>query len=113
MGEGLVEASEIGTTFVPRFRADVATVEVGDEAVLFEEDTGNLHQLDPIATIVCGFFDGQTSIADVVTDLAEGFDAPRETIETDVLAMIRRLGRLGLFVGVSGVTIPEEPMVDC
>ena len=63
-------------SFVPRFRAGVAFVPVKDEALLYIEDTGELHQIDAIGAIICRVFDGHTSIEVAATELADGFDAP-------------------------------------
>lgn len=104
----LAEPSTIDRSFVPRFRDAVVLVPVQDEAVLFEEDVGALHQLDPIATIVCQLFDGQTAIAQIVDDLAEAFVADRSAIEGDVLTMLRGLGHKGLLHGIQGDESVED-----
>ena len=92
----------IDSEFVPRFRDQVAAIPVQDEAVLYEVDTGRIHQLDPIAAIVCNRFDGNSSIATAVDELATAFGVDRETVEADVLELTRQLGYLGLFEGVQG-----------
>jgi hypothetical protein len=94
--------AEIGVTFVPRLRDMVVAVPVKNESVLYEEDTGAVHQLDPIATLVCGMFDGERSIERVVGELTAAFGADRSVIETDVLGLTRDLGRRGLLMDVRG-----------
>lgn len=96
----LLAADEIGPSFVPRLRDGVVSVPVQDESVLYEEDTGSLHQLDAIATLVCGLFDGQTSIQSMAQELASAFEADPHVIERDVLDLARDLGRRGLLVQV-------------
>ena len=108
MTEARPTADAITTTFVPRLRDHVASVPVQHEAVLYEEDTGTLHQLDAIATVVCGSFDGEVSVARIVDDLAEQFGADREVVEVDVLAMVRHLAGLGLLDGVGPRAAVEE-----
>jgi hypothetical protein len=98
----------IDASFVPRLRDEVAFVPVADEAMLYVEETGLLHQLDPIGAAIYRVFDGRTTIADSATELAHAFGAPRQTVEADVVSFARELGRLGLLEGVQG----EEPVDD-
>lgn len=87
--------------FVPRFRDEVAFVPVKDEALLYVEATGELHQLDAIGAITCQVFDGTTSIAAAASQLADAFGAPRQQVEADVLAFAERLGGYGLLEGLA------------
>ena len=103
-----LEPAAIDPEFVPRFREPVVLVPVQDEAVLYEQDTGRIHQLDPIGTMVSGCFDGASSIAAIVDDLAEAFAADRVVIEADVLEFARRVGRLGVLEGVEGDFYRDE-----
>ncbi len=47
--------------------------------------------LDPIATEILKTVDGKRSLGGVIDDLAARFNAPRETIATDVTALLRDL----------------------
>ena len=113
MSTDLLDPNAIDPSFVPGLREPVVVVPVKDEAVLYEEDTGRLHQLDPIATIGVGLFDGQNTLEQTVTELAEAFGADREVVEHDVLSLARDLGRRGLFDGVEGEMPGEEPDDGC
>jgi hypothetical protein len=88
-------------SFVPRFRDEVAIVPVKDEALLYVEATGELHQLDAIGAVTCRVFDGTTSIETAAAQLSEAFGAPRQQVEADVLAFAERLGRYGLLEGIA------------
>jgi hypothetical protein len=103
---------ELDDRFVPHLRDSVVAVPVAEEAVLYEEDTGELHRLDEVAAIVCSRFDGSTSVGRAVDELASAFGAPREVVNADVLAMIRELGRKGLLVGVQGGASTDERLDD-
>lgn len=46
---------------------------------------------DPIAVAILQELDGQTSIGTVIDRLAERYEAPREQIATDVLALLSDL----------------------
>jgi hypothetical protein len=80
----------IGDDFVPKLKDSVVPVTVGDETVLFDSDSGALHQLDPIGTIVCRHFDGGNMSA-IVKELCSLFAAPRRIIEADVFQLVRQL----------------------
>jgi hypothetical protein len=103
---------DIDTSFVPRFREAVAAIPVAEEAVLYEEDTGDLHRLDAIGAVVCSLFDGRTSITTAVDELVAAFGAPRDTIQTDVMRLVRELGFKGLLEGVTTPTPIEVEQVD-
>ena len=98
----------IDVDFVPRFREGVTAIPVQDEAILHEEATGSLHQLDQIAAMVCSLFDGRTSIEGVVSELATAFRADPEVVRPDVLALTRDLGTKGLLEGIQGDEPREE-----
>ena len=93
-------ATPLDPDFVPRFRDEVAFVPVQDEALLYVEATGELHQLDAIGAITCRVFDGTTSIEAAADQLADAFGAPRQQVQADVLAFAERLGRFGLLEGI-------------
>jgi hypothetical protein len=102
---------ELDERFVPRLRDGVVAVPVAEEAVLYEEDTGDLHRLDEVATIVVGRFDGSTSVGRAVDELVAAFGAPREVVGVDVLALVRELGQKGLLDGVQR-TVQADEAVD-
>jgi hypothetical protein len=107
MGDAPRAADAIDAAFVPVLRPSVVNIPVEREALLYDEETGVLHQLDPIATIVLELLDGDTSLAEAIEELDRLFEAPRARIETDVLAMAVELGELGLLDGVEAPTEPE------
>jgi hypothetical protein len=101
-------ATTLDPSFVPRFRDEVAFVPVKDEALLYVEATGELHQLDAIGAITCQVFDGTTSIEAAADQLADAFGAPRQQVEADVLAFAERLGGYGLLEGI----VADDPATD-
>ena len=100
MSEPTVPPETIELTFVPQPRASLTSVELDGETVVYDADTGAIHLLDHIATVVWTSFDGQSSLADVVDDLADAFSADRDTVSLDVLRLARDLGSQGLLDGV-------------
>lgn len=93
---------DIDLSRIPRFRERVAFVPVGEDAVLYDEASGEIYRLDRAAAKVCRLIDGQTSIGVAVELLARTFHAPCEMIEVDGLAMVRDLCQMGLLAGPEG-----------
>lgn len=110
MTTDLHDPDRLTSDFVPHLHEAMVMVEVADEAVLYDESSGHLHQLDAIGTVVCALFDGETTIRAMADDLAEAFGASRNTVEHDVLEMVRELGRAGVLAGVAGQS--EETQQD-
>jgi hypothetical protein len=97
----------IAPTSRPRFREQVALVPVGEDAVLYDEGSGEMYRLDRVAAKVCRLIDGRTSIEGAVDRLVRTFDAPCETIEADVVSMVRALCGMGLLACLDGRTRPR------
>lgn len=108
----LLHPDEIDASFVPRARERMATADLDGETVLFHEDTGGLHRLDTIATLVWSRFDGAATVHAITGELADAFQADRAVVEGDVLALVRRLGAEGLLAGVAAdpAVVGEEPV---
>ena len=58
--------------------------------MIYDEETNDLHHLNPTATIVFGLCDGTATIAEISSDISEAFGVPEHEIETQVRALIRR-----------------------
>jgi pyrroloquinoline quinone biosynthesis protein D len=50
-----------------------------------------IFEIDDIAAAVLGLCDGERSFTEIVAELAERYNAPRDVIENDVLAMLSDL----------------------
>jgi hypothetical protein len=94
-------ADHIDGRFKPLARASVASVELDGEGVLYDEEQGLTHLLNPTATVVWSCLDGERSVDDLGVELAEAFGADVMTVSADVLALVRELARQGLLEGVS------------
>ena len=60
----------------------------GEGTVLYDPETENTHILDDVAVDIIDLFRKEMSLDDVITELTKIYDAPKETIETDVLEFI-------------------------
>ena len=54
-------------------------VELDGEAVIYDEDTTDLHHLNPTATVVFGLCDGTSTMEEISADIADAFDVPIDT----------------------------------
>lgn len=99
--EELPKADDIDGAFVAVRRDGVSAVELDGEAVLMEDDTGGIHHLDRIATVIWNCLDGSCTLDELAADLAEAFKADLEVVREDVLQLAQTLGRTGLLAGVA------------
>lgn len=90
----------IDRSSAPRPRDDLAHVEIDGEAVIYDERSGAMHLLDPIATVVWGCLDGAVSLGQIARELADAFTADPSRVEGDVVAVVRSFGGQGLLAGV-------------
>lgn len=80
----------------PKVREDLAVVEIDGEAVIYDERTGDLHLLNPTATIVLGLCDGTATVKEFSSDIAGAFGMPAENVERQVRTLLRDLRKAGL-----------------
>jgi Coenzyme PQQ synthesis protein D (PqqD) len=81
---------------IPARREDVEWIELEGEAVLYDPSAHMLHRLNREAAAVWRSCDGSASTGQITCTLEEAYPASRETIATDVPAVIERLRRLSL-----------------
>lgn len=80
----------------PKVRDDLAVVELDGEAVIYDEETADLHHLNPTATIVFGLCDGTATMRQLAVELSDAFGVPVEEVEPQVRALIRQFRRAKL-----------------
>jgi PqqD family protein of HPr-rel-A system len=83
----------------PQTRQDLAVVVLDGEAVVYDEDSGGLHHLNPTATIVFQLCDGTTTVREMSSEISEVFGIPADDVEREVRALLRGLRRSGLMDG--------------
>ncbi len=83
----------------PRVRRDLTVVELDGEAVVYDERSGELHHLNPTATLIFGFLDGTVTIRDLAADVSDAFGVPADEVESQIRALVRRFRKLGLLNG--------------
>jgi hypothetical protein len=88
----------------PSFAADARPLAVGDtetalfegEAVVFREATKSIHRLNASAAAVWVCCDGETTVADMVDELADVFAISAHETERTVLEALGQLAEVGL-----------------
>jgi hypothetical protein len=96
-----VSAAAIEGSFRPRARGGLASVELDGETVLYDEDTGRTHVLNPTASLLWKIFDGEASLDELADDVADVFGEDVETVRPQLVELARDLGQQGLLVGVA------------
>ncbi|MGH2704414.1 MAG: HPr-rel-A system PqqD family peptide chaperone [Actinomycetota bacterium] len=86
----------------PRVRRDLAWVEVEDEAVVYDQATGDLHHLNQPATIVFTLCDGQSTVKELSDDISSAFGIPAAQVQREVRRLIREFRSFGLLEGGVG-----------
>jgi len=81
----------IDLTSVLARRSDVRYRHVPPETVLIRQSGPEVILLNGIAGRVLDLIDGRRSLAELVAALADEFEAPRPTLESDVLAFASEL----------------------
>ncbi len=93
----------------PRPRDTTVTEDVDGEAIVYLEETGALHVLNPTATLIWQHLDGQVSVDELAASLSDASGAPLDVVQADVLQAVRSFGAAGLLDGVQGS--PVQPTV--
>ena len=84
--------------FVPARSVTVYTVEIDDESVLLDGRDGGLHLLNPTASLVWAIVDGEATVSELASELADGFGIAPATALADLSAIVVELDATGLLV---------------
>jgi PqqD family protein of HPr-rel-A system len=87
------------TAIKPKIRDDLAAAELDGEAVIYDERTGELHHLNPTATIVFSLCDGTSTVREMSGEIAGAFGVPAGEVERDIRALLRTFRKAGLLNG--------------
>lgn len=82
----------------PRRQAGVLAQQTGGETVLLRLDDGGYYAVDEVGARIWELCDGTRAVAAIVDALCAEFDAPRATVELDVLDFIGDLRRERLLI---------------
>ena len=82
-----------------RARDDLTVISLDDEAVIYDEDTGNLHHLNQTAALVFSMCDGTESARELSASIALAYGVDAGEIEPQVRSVLRTLKHQGLVAG--------------
>ena len=91
----------------PQARADLTVVELDGEAVIYDEINGDLHRLNPTATLVFSLLDGSASVEDLALDIAKAYGMPVEEITAQVRELANQFASSHLLVGTEPDVLAE------
>ena len=110
MADELISPTDIDGAFRPRRAPSVAFTELDGEVVLYDEDTGHTHLLNPTAGVLWQCFDGEATLDELAADVAEAYGIDPEVAADDVRSIATSLGELGVLSGVRGATAEPPRM---
>ena len=76
---------------VPRIKATVAWAELDGEIVLYDQNTGSMHLLNPQAGAIWVRVDGVASLGEITADLRDSYQGDQKEIGQDVADFVDRL----------------------
>lgn len=77
----------------------VSELEVGDGVILYVEEADLLHRLNASAELVWRLCDGEASVGQLSSEIAEEFELDIEEVRVQIVALIGELDALGLVAG--------------
>jgi PqqD family protein of HPr-rel-A system len=80
----------------PRVRDELTVVELDGEAVVYDERTGDLHHLNPTATLVFGLCDGTATGRELAVDIADAYGQPVDEVVGQVQGLLRQFRKAKL-----------------
>ena len=80
----------------PKARADLATVVLDGEAVIYDSENEELHHLNQTATLVLAMCEGQATIREIAAEISQAFGVPEAEVEPQVRTLLRDLRKAKL-----------------
>jgi PqqD family protein of HPr-rel-A system len=80
----------------PMVREGLTVIELDGEAVVYDEQSGNLHHLNQTAALVFSLCDGTGTARELSSDIAQAYGLGVDQIAPQVRSLLRTLKREGL-----------------
>lgn len=80
----------------PKARADLATVVLDGEAVIYDAQNEELHHLNQTATLVLAMCEGDATIPQIAAEISQAFGVPTDEVEPQVRTLLRQLRKARL-----------------
>jgi PqqD family protein of HPr-rel-A system len=84
----------------PKVRDDLTVVVLDGEAVIYDDETGDLHHLNPTATIVFQLCDGSGTVPELASDIAAVFSMDGGEVRRQVEDVVEGFADAGLLAGI-------------
>ncbi len=107
MTDALIQPDEITADFKPKTRETLASIEIENEGLVFDEDAGSWHYLNPMARVIWDCCDGTGTVEEIARDISEVFQQDFDTVRESVLEALRQFGQQGLLEGVEQTVQPH------
>jgi len=75
----------------PKISPDVTVQQVGDESLVLDLDSGQIHQLNETAAWILARCNGESTLESIVEEFADRFSVDAETAASDVAKTIEQL----------------------
>src|SRR5256885_5381467 len=96
----------------PRVRDDLTVCNIDGEAVVYDPDGSELHYLNHSAALVLDLCDGEATVKQMSTAIADVYEEPIADVEKQVRSVVRQLQALNLLVPAkqpaAGKVAPNE-----
>lgn len=83
----------------PKVKADLVVEDLEGEFLIYDEESSDLHHLNPTASIVFSLCDGTATVKEMASDISAAFAMPVDEVERQVRALIRDFRKAGLLNG--------------
>jgi PqqD family protein of HPr-rel-A system len=83
-------------TYQPAKSADVLELDMGDGLILYNHDSSLVHHLNPSAALVWQLCDGEASVGQLATEIAEEYGLRSDQVVEQVSAVIAEFDALDL-----------------
>lgn len=95
----------------PARAVEAVSLEVEGETLVYQRQTGEVHRLDPVGAIVWRLLDGQSTVDELVDDLAAAFEVDAGVVRGDVGALLARLEEARLLASGAPHERPDGPVL--
>ena len=82
----------------PKVRSDVTVQNVGDESLVLDMESGQIHQLNATAAWILEQCNGERTVDSIASDFADIFSLELDDATNDVNAVIEQLSQAGIIV---------------
>ena len=90
------EGLSVPADYRPRKSADVLELDMGDGAILYDNEARLVHHLNPSATLIWQLCDGSGTAEELAGDIAAEYSLDARAIADQVMTVIAELDALGL-----------------